>query len=161
MSLIAHPSYSSRRKKEVYIYIDISPNTNIHIPYSIEVSTPKTPRSLGTYRPHKHARLTSNNNSSSNKDKEYQKSGVSSHLPFPHASSSSPSYIKPSLLHTGPRRRPYHPFFLAKRLFSNTNTLLTLNWTYSRSRSSWLSFCISSKSSSLRSSSRRPRLRPL
>ena len=54
----------------------------------------------------------------------------------------------------------YQPFFLAKRLLRSAKTLGTLNWTYSRSRSSWLSFCISSRSSSLRSNSRSPRLRP-
>lgn len=55
----------------------------------------------------------------------------------------------------------YHPFFLAKRLFKSAKTFGTLNWTYSRSRSSWPSFCISKRSSSLRSSSRSPRLRPI
>jgi hypothetical protein len=54
----------------------------------------------------------------------------------------------------------HQPFFRANRLLSKLSTFGTLNWTYSRSRSSWLSFCISSKSSSLRSSSNRPRLRP-
>ena len=54
----------------------------------------------------------------------------------------------------------HQPFFLANRLFRWAKTLGTLNWTYSRSRSSWLSFCISRRSSSLRSNSRRPRLRP-
>jgi len=55
----------------------------------------------------------------------------------------------------------YHPFFRAKRLFKSARPLDTLNDTYSRSKSSWLSFCISSRSSSLRSNSRRPRFRPL
>lgn len=54
----------------------------------------------------------------------------------------------------------YQPFFRAKRLLSRARTRETLNWTYSRSRSSWLSFCISSKSSSFRSSSNRPLARP-
>lgn len=58
------------------------------------------------------------------------------------------------------RRNLYHPFFRAKRLFRRANTLVTLNWTYSRSRSSRLSFCISRRSSSLRSSSSKPRARP-
>lgn len=55
----------------------------------------------------------------------------------------------------------HHPFFRAKRLFSNANTFGTLKWTYSKSRASWLSFCISRRSSSLRSSSSSPRLRPV
>lgn len=57
--------------------------------------------------------------------------------------------------------RVYHPFLRAKRLFSNARTFDTLNWTYSRSSASMLSFCISRRSSSLRSSSSRPRFRPL
>lgn len=56
----------------------------------------------------------------------------------------------------------YQPLFLrAKRLLRRFSTFVTLNCTYSRSRSSWLSFCISKRSSSFRSSSSRPRLRPL
>ena len=55
----------------------------------------------------------------------------------------------------------YQPFLRANRLLSSASTLGTLNCTYSRSRSSWLSFCISSRSSSLRSNSRRPRFRPV
>ena len=54
----------------------------------------------------------------------------------------------------------YQPFFLAKRLFRSASTFGTLNWTYSRSSASWLSFCISRRSSSFRSSSRRPRVLP-
>lgn len=53
----------------------------------------------------------------------------------------------------------YH-FFLVKRLLSSASTFGTLNCTYSRSSSCWPSFCISRRSSSLRSSSRSPRLRP-
>ena len=56
--------------------------------------------------------------------------------------------------------RYYQPFFLAKRLFSSANTFGTLNCTYSRSSASWLSFCISRRSSSFRSNSSSPRLRP-
>ena len=55
----------------------------------------------------------------------------------------------------------YQPRFRAKRLLSSASTLDTLNCTYSRSRSSCCSFCISSRSSSLRSNSSKPRLRPL
>ena len=55
----------------------------------------------------------------------------------------------------------YHPFFRANRLFRSASTFGTLNCTYSRSRSSWLSFCISRRSSSFRSSSNNPRLRPI
>lgn len=51
-------------------------------------------------------------------------------------------------------------FFLANLLLSSANTFGTLNWTYSRSNSSWLFCCISNRSSNFRSSSRRPRLRP-
>lgn len=54
----------------------------------------------------------------------------------------------------------YHPFFLANRLLRSTRTFDTLNCTYSKSRSSWLSFCISRRSSSFRSSSSNPRFRP-
>ena len=52
-------------------------------------------------------------------------------------------------------------FLRAKRLLRRASTLPTSNCTYSRSRSSWPSFCISSRSSSLRSSSSRPRARPI
>lgn len=76
------------------------------------------------------------------------------------------SLIPPADSRTAPYRRgtrrrdSYQPFFLAKRLLRSASTFVTLNCTYSRSRSSWLSFCISRRSSSLRSSSRRPRFRP-
>lgn len=56
--------------------------------------------------------------------------------------------------------KPYQPFFLEKRLLSRAKTFETLNCTYSRSRSSWLSFCISRRSSSFRSNSSNPRARP-
>jgi len=52
-------------------------------------------------------------------------------------------------------------FFRANRLLSRARTLDTSNWTYSRSRSSWPSFCISSKSSNFKSNSSNPRARPL
>lgn len=55
----------------------------------------------------------------------------------------------------------YQPRFRANFLLRWTSSFDTLNCTYSRSRSSWLSFCISSKSSSFRSSSNSPRLRPV
>jgi len=67
----------------------------------------------------------------------------------------------PSWLCCSPSSLSHHPRFRAKRLLSSVSTLVTLNCTYSRSRSSCCSFCISSKSSSLRSSSSNPRFRPL
>lgn len=54
---------------------------------------------------------------------------------------------------------PY--FFLANRLLRRASTFGTSNWTYSSSSSSCPSFCISSRSSSLRSSSSSPRARPM
>lgn len=54
----------------------------------------------------------------------------------------------------------YQFFFLANLLLRSASTFGTLNWTYSRSNSSWLFCCISRRSSNFRSSSRRPRLRP-
>ena len=52
-------------------------------------------------------------------------------------------------------------FFLANRLLSNVKTFATLNWTYSRSRFSCPSFCISKRSSSFKSNSSSPRARPV
>jgi len=57
--------------------------------------------------------------------------------------------------------RRYHFPFRANRLLSRAKTFGTLNCTYSRSSSSWLFCCISRRSSSFRSSSRSPLLRPL
>jgi len=55
---------------------------------------------------------------------------------------------------------PYQPFFRANFLFSNASSFGTLNVAYSRSSASWFSFSISSRSSSLRSSSSRLFARP-